>query len=65
VIVKNEYPSVSSQQGIHDYGFDHEQDSIGTSPHAGDPCHSLQDIKLEVKADTMGVQESTKGTKGK
>jgi hypothetical protein len=65
VTVKKEYPSDSSQQGIQDYGFDPEQDSIGTSPHAGDPCHSLQDIKPEVKADTVGVQGSTKGTKGK
>jgi hypothetical protein len=65
VTVKKEYPTDSSQQGIHDYGLDPEQDSIGTSPHAGDPCHNLQDIKPEIKADIVGVQGSTKGTKGK
>jgi hypothetical protein len=36
VTVKKEYPSESSQ--LQYYGFDPE-DSIGTSPHVGDPCH--------------------------
>jgi hypothetical protein len=65
VTVKKEYPTDSSQQGIHDYGLDPEQDSIGTSPHAGDPYHNLQDIKPEIETDTLGVQGSIKGTKGK
>jgi len=55
VTMKKEYPSVSSQQGIHDYVFDPDQYSIGTSSHAGYTCHNLQDIKPEVKADTVGV----------
>ena len=65
VTVKKKYPIDSSQQGIHNYGFYHDQDSIGTSPHAWDPCHSLQDIKPEIKANIVGVQRSTKGTKCK
>jgi hypothetical protein len=65
VIVKKEYPTKSSQHGIHDYGHDLEQDSIGTSPHVGDPCHSLQDIKPKIKYDTVGVHGSTTREKDK
>jgi hypothetical protein len=60
VTVNKEYPSYSSQQGIQYYGFDPEQDSIGTSPLARDPCHSLQEIKPEVETDTVRLQGSTK-----
>jgi hypothetical protein len=46
VTVKKEYPTDSNQQqGTRDYGPDMEKDSIVTSPHAGDPHHSSQDIK--------------------
>jgi hypothetical protein len=55
VTVKKEYPTDSIQQGIQDYGLDPEQDSIGTSPHAWDPFHSLQEIKPEIETDTLGV----------
>jgi hypothetical protein len=65
VTVKKEYPSDSNQQGIQDYGFDPEKDSIGTSPHAGDPCHNLQDIKPKIKSDIVGVQGPLKELKGK
>jgi hypothetical protein len=63
--VKKDYPIDSSQQGIQDYGLDSEQYYIGTSPHVGYPYHNLQDIKLEIETDTLGVQVSIKGTKGK
>jgi hypothetical protein len=65
VTMKKEYPTDSSQQRIQDYGLDLEQESIGTSPHAGDPYDSSQDIKPEIKNDTLGVQGSIKGTQGK
>jgi hypothetical protein len=65
VTVKKEYPTDSSQHEIHDHGLDPEQDSIGTSPHVGDPCHSLKDIKTKIKVDIVGVHGSAKGTKGK
>jgi hypothetical protein len=63
--MKKEYPTNSSQQGIQYYVLGPEQDSIGTSPHVGDPCHILQDIKPEIKNDIVGVHGSIKGTKGK
>jgi hypothetical protein len=65
VTMRKEYPSDSSQQGIQDDGFDPKKYSIGISPHVGGPCHSFQYIKPKVKYDTVGVQDSTKGTKGK
>jgi hypothetical protein len=63
--LKRQYPIDFSQHGIHDYGLDLEQESIGTSPHAEDPYHSSQYIKPEIKTDTLGVQGSIKGTQGK
>jgi hypothetical protein len=65
VIMKKKYPIDSSQQGIQDYGLDPEKDYIGTSPNAWDPYHSLRDIKPEIKTDTLGVQGSIEGAKGK
>jgi hypothetical protein len=66
VTVKKEYPIDSSQQqGTQDYGLDLEKDSIDTSPHAGNSHHSSQDIKPDIKIDTLGIQRSIKGTQGK
>jgi hypothetical protein len=65
VTVKKEYPTKSIQQGIQDYGLDLDQDSIGTSPHAGDPYHGPWDIKPKIKTDTLGVHGSIKATPGK
>jgi hypothetical protein len=66
VTMKKEYPKDSNQlQGTHDYGPYIEQHSIDTLPHVEDPHHSSQEIKPEIKVDTLGVQGSSKGTQGK